>query len=48
MMHQQDELALKAYQQAVSEIGNAGWTTCQMFIEQRVKELLHPEKPMAY
>jgi hypothetical protein len=33
-------LELAAYKRAVEEIGQAGWTTCQLFIQQRVKELM--------
>jgi hypothetical protein len=35
-----DNLELTAYKRAVEEIGHAGWTTCQLFIQNRVKELV--------
>jgi hypothetical protein len=31
---------LAAFKKAIEEIGDAGWTTCQLFILQRVRELL--------
>jgi hypothetical protein len=34
---------LAAFKQAIEEIGDAGWTTCQLFVLQRVKELLMAE-----
>jgi hypothetical protein len=40
------EQQLKAYHQAVSELGPNGWTTCQFFIQQRVTELLKAEHEM--
>lgn len=40
------EEQLKAYHQAVSELGPNGWTTCQFFIQQRVVELLKAQHEM--
>jgi hypothetical protein len=35
-----ENLELAAYKRAVDEIGHAGWTTCQLFLQQRVRELM--------
>jgi hypothetical protein len=43
-MMQQEELAvLRAYQQAVSDVGGAGWTNCKSFIERRVHEMMQDD-----
>jgi hypothetical protein len=38
-MNVSDSLELTAYKRAIEEVGHAGWTTCQMFINNRVKEI---------
>jgi hypothetical protein len=37
---------LAAFKQAIEEIGDAGWTTCQLFVLQRVRELLMTDRQL--